>query len=216
MDFGPGISPPFLTEVDCSGSESTLAQCSSLEVRDNGTCYAAGVLCDGQSVVSLYIYMIPFLATSTARCSWNSFHFNPVGCSPIGQPNENFDFDEVCFCSLYCSQYTILDPDHIQNETRGDCCRDILQFDNCIGKPINSPFPVTMRVEIHDVTGSTGEERVCEENAVRLVDGTEPWNGRLEICKGGLWGAVCEDQFEDIDAAVTCKQLGFPTESEKP
>ena len=56
MDFGPGISPSFLTEVDCSGSESTLAQCSSLEVRDNGTCYAAGVLCDGQSVVSIYIY----------------------------------------------------------------------------------------------------------------------------------------------------------------
>jgi serine/threonine protein kinase len=171
MDFGPGISPPFLTEVDCSGSESTLAQCSSLEVTDNRTCYAAGVLCD-------------------ARCSWNSFHFNPVGCSPIGQPNENFDFDEVCFCSLYCSQYTILDPDHVKNETRGDCCRDILQFDNCIG-----------------------EERVCEENDVRLVDGTAPWNGRLEICKGGLWGAVCEDQFEDIDAAVTCKQLGFPTEN---
>ena len=31
---------------------------------------------------------------------------------------------------------------------------------------------------------------------------------------GGLWGAVCEDQFEDVDALVACRHLGFPTESE--
>ena len=58
-----------------------------------------------------------------------------------------------------------------------------------------------------------GEERVCDDNDLRLVDGTENWNGRLEICKGGVWGAICEEKFEDIDAAVACKQLGFSTKS---
>ena len=49
VDFGPGISPPFLTGVNCSGKESALGQCPSVKIReDNETCYAAGVLCDGQ------------------------------------------------------------------------------------------------------------------------------------------------------------------------
>ena len=34
------------------------------------------------------------------------------------------------------------------------------------------------------------------------------------MCLGGLWGAVCEDQFEDVDAAVACRNLGYPSESE--
>ena len=46
------------------------------------------------------------------------------------------------------------------------------------------------------------------------MNGTQDWNGRLEICLGGHWGAVCEDQFEDVDAEVACRNLGFPSESE--
>ena len=28
----------------------------------------------------------------------------------------------------------------------------------------------------------------------------------------GHWGGICEDRFEDVDAAVACKNLGFPSE----
>ena len=52
------------------------------------------------------------------------------------------------------------------------------------------------------------------DNEIRIMNGTTPWNGRLEICLGGVWGAVCEDKFEDIDAQVACRQLGFSTKSE--
>ncbi|ORU90487.1 MAG: hypothetical protein A6F71_05845 [Cycloclasticus sp. symbiont of Poecilosclerida sp. M] len=33
--------------------------------------------------------------------------------------------------------------------------------------------------------------------------------GRVEVCYDGRYGAVCEDEWEDKEASVVCRQLGF-------
>ena len=53
-------------------------------------------------------------------------------------------------------------------------------------------------------------EEACTNNEVRLVDGTDQTNGRFEICLGGTWGTVCDEEFHNIDARIVCKQLGHP------
>ena len=48
---------------------------------------------------------------------------------------------------------------------------------------------------------------------VRLVNGENENEGRVEIFYAGLWGTICEDFFSPIDlrsADVICRQLGYP------
>ena len=49
----------------------------------------------------------------------------------------------------------------------------------------------------------------CENGDVRLQDGLDPFNGRLEICQYNTWGAVCTNRSDHDDAlpSVVCRQL---------
>lgn len=48
----------------------------------------------------------------------------------------------------------------------------------------------------------------CQERDVRLIGGDS--YGRVELCSNGEWISICSDQlWDDSDAGVLCKQLGF-------
>ena len=52
------------------------------------------------------------------------------------------------------------------------------------------------------------------EGSVRLVGGQVDREGTVQVCQGGVWGSVCDDQWGTPDAAVVCRQLGYPFDCE--
>lgn len=44
---------------------------------------------------------------------------------------------------------------------------------------------------------------------VRLVNGTAPSKGRLEVFHNNTWGTVCGDFFAATEGRVVCRQLNY-------
>ena len=49
----------------------------------------------------------------------------------------------------------------------------------------------------------------CTEGEVRLVNGSSPNKGRVEICIDQSWATVCSNGFDYRESRVICGQLGY-------
>ena len=49
----------------------------------------------------------------------------------------------------------------------------------------------------------------CSDDDVRLVGGPSEFEGRVEVCLGGVWRRWCANSgfIKDVEATVVCRQL---------
>ena len=49
----------------------------------------------------------------------------------------------------------------------------------------------------------------CNDGEVQLTDEVQNRTGTVEVCAGGVFGRVCNTDWDNTDAAVVCRELGL-------
>lgn len=82
------------------------------------------------------------------------------------------------------------------------------RLSECVGFN-NGYLHLCGRSDVVGVVCRQPDNGTCVHGYVRLVGGARPSEGRVEVCAAGIWGTVCDDDFDASEAKVVCRQLGY-------
>ncbi|KAL6460140.1 hypothetical protein MHYP_G00318990 [Metynnis hypsauchen] len=193
--FGPGSGPVWMDDVNCSGLESTLMNCT---FREWGESYCshdedAGVICSGG--VKL---------VGGSRCSGRVEVLHGETWSTVCDVDFDQQDAEVVCRELGCGLPVEVLGAAAFGRGEGQVWSAELQ---CRENESEISFCPTTSSLNHNCTHDSDVGLVCAVS-VRLMDGGSRCAGRVEILQRGEWGTVCDDGWDMRDAAVVCRELG--------
>ncbi|XP_011666645.2 deleted in malignant brain tumors 1 protein [Strongylocentrotus purpuratus] len=207
--YGLGSGPIWLDDVECRGGEESLNQCNHNTIGTHDCAHEddASVMCTARGSLRLtngtssHDGILQIMGNSSS--SWGSVcgdtwtaAAGEVACRQLG------------FSGYLNSSFS--DPSNSTNSGHDDDPWTFFHGFRCYGS--ERRLEVCPDAEWDTVDACHEKRNVilqCDSTDVRLVDGSVPYEGRVEVFYGATWGTVCDDQWGIQDASVACRQLGY-------
>ncbi|XP_034074476.1 LOW QUALITY PROTEIN: deleted in malignant brain tumors 1 protein-like, partial [Gymnodraco acuticeps] len=189
--YGEGEAPMGTTEFQCGGHESALLDCSSASERNT---------CSPGRAVSLTCSDPVRLVGGESRCAGtlevkHRGEWRPVGINSLW----TLKTAGVPCRELNCGSAVSV------GERKASSKRSVWRI---------RPQCVQSASALRECAVSSSSSHLLTltcSDSVRLVNGTSPCSGRLEVKSNQSnpsWSSVCEADFDQQDAQVVCRQLG--------
>eukprot|EP00057_Strongylocentrotus_purpuratus_P020585 XP_011675059.1 PREDICTED: scavenger receptor cysteine-rich domain-containing group B protein [Strongylocentrotus purpuratus] len=208
--YGRGSDPIYLDEVGCLGYESRLEYCSHAGwgIEDCSHSEDAGVYCYDNNDNDLEgdVRLVDGYSLDEGRVE--IFHEGQWG-TVCDDSWDDSDARVVCQQLGYSGDVGVARSGGTYGQGSDPIYLDEV---GCSGYETRLEFCSHAGWGIEDCSHSEDAGVQCHndlEGDVRLVDGYSLYEGRVEIFHEGQWGTVCDDSWDDSDARVVCRQLGY-------
>ncbi|KAI7792166.1 putative deleted in malignant brain tumors 1 protein, partial [Triplophysa rosa] len=192
--FGKGSGQIWMDNVNCTGSESTLKNCSAngLGVHNCGHDKDAGAICQSVKLVN-----------GDNSCSGRVEVLHDGRWGTVCDDGWDLSDAAVVCRELGCGNVIEVKSNAYFGQGSGQIWMDNV---NCNGTESTLKRCRSNGWGVHDCGHHRDTGVICQ--SVRLVNGSNSCSGRVEVLHNGRWGTICDDFWDLSDAAVVCRELG--------